>query len=119
MKDLKVWTPIITALIALFSSLIVAKLQTESATTKQLSNVVQQVNDKVVTDLEERIRELNDKNEELEDKLSGLVDNCQDIRRILANKFGNYALTPIQRIKPHSMLEPKERFFKKLLLPEK
>jgi hypothetical protein len=120
LEIIKVYAPIITALIAMFSALVVAGMQKQSATNKQLNDVVTQVNSKIIDILEEQMQDLKDKNEELEDKLNTLTENNQDMRRILASKFGTGVGMPVQRLKPPNMrLEPERVQMHKLTIPER
>lgn len=120
LEIIKVYAPIITALIAMFSTLVVAGMQKQSATGKQLTDVVTQVNNKVIDILEEQLQVLKDKNEELEEKLTTLTENSQDIRRILAAKFGTGLGMSVQRLKPPNMrLEPERVQMRKLIIPER
>jgi uncharacterized protein HemX len=116
-ERLKVAVPIITAFIAVAGSLFGIAMQMKSATNKQVEALVQQINSKVIDTLEEQVQDLLDKNEDLDDELASLKENYQDLRRIMASKFGNNILVPMQRLTPRiDMRKPKKKI-SKIVLP--
>jgi cell division protein FtsB len=120
MKNIKTFIPIITALIAVVGSLLVAGMQMRSATSKQLNEVVQQINGKVLSNLEEQLQDLKDKNEALEEKIADLADDYKDLRRILVTKFGSTVSIPLRKLRPPKLtIEPADKHFRSIVVPEK